>query len=559
MSKPLDPSQFAEQYLAAIVQNAEDAILSKDLNSIVTHWNPAAARIFGYAADEMIGQSIMRIVPPELAGEESEIVSRIRLGERLDHFETKRRRKDGTVIDVSLTVSPIRDGGGTIIGASKIARDITEKKILERRTAEALEETRKARRQAEVASRTKDEFLATISHELRTPLTAIMGWVRMLRSGMLSQDRIEQALEVIDRNVRSQAQLIEDLLDISRITMGKLRLDVRPVQPATVINAAVDALRFAAEARNIRVQTVLDSHAGPVAGDFERLQQVVWNLLSNAIKFTPKGGRVQMVLERVNSHIEIRISDNGRGIKPDFLPFIFERFSQAETGTTRLQGGLGMGLAISKAIVELHGGNITAFSEGEGKGSTFTVNIPVMPVNKQPASIERVHPSRGWTEISLECPPEISGLKVLVVDDDADTCEMLRFVLEQCGGVVTTVADAESAIEAFQATRPTIMISDIGLPEVDGYELLRRIRDEERQTGRKTPAVALTAFARIEDRVKALAAGYQMHVAKPVEPGELLTIVASLSGLMDHRNAISEEISGEADDYVSSCAAWNHL
>jgi len=534
MSKQTDPSPLAEQYLAAIVLNAEDAIVSKDLNSIVTSWNPAAARIFGYTADEMIGQSIMRIIPPELADEEHEIVSQIRRGERIDHFETTRRRKDGAVIDVSLTISPIRDGGGTIIGASKIARDITEKKILERRTAEALEETRKARRQAEVASRMKDEFLATISHELRTPLTAIMGWVRMLRSGLLSQDRVEQALEVIDRNVRSQAQLIEDLLDISRRTMGKLRLDVRSVQPATVINAAVDALRFAAEARDIRIQTVLDSHAGPVAGDFERLQQVVWNLLSNAIKFTPKNGRVQMVLERVNSHIEIRISDNGRGIKPDFLPFIFERFSQAETGTTRLQGGLGMGLAISKAIVELHGGNITAFSEGEGKGSTFTVSIPVMPVSKQSASIERVHP-RAWTEISLECPPEISGLKVLVVDDDADTCELIRFVLEQCGGVVTTVADAESAMEAFHATRPAIMISDIGLPEVDGYELLRRIREDERQTGRKTPAVALTAFARIEDRVKALAAGYQMHVAKPVEPGELLTIVASLSGLMDQR------------------------
>ena len=534
MSKQTDPSPLAEQYLAAIVLNAEDAIVSKDLNSIVTSWNPAAARIFGYTADEMIGQSTMRIIPPELADEEHEIVSQIRRGERIDHFETTRRRKDGAVIDVSLTISPIRDGGGAIIGASNITRDITEKKILERRTAEALEETRKARRQAEVASRMKDEFLATISHELRTPLTAIMGWVRMLRSGLLSQDRVEQALEVIDRNVRSQAQLIEDLLDISRITMGKLRLDVRPVQPATVINAAVDALRFAAEARNIRIQTVLDSHAGPVAGDFERLQQVVWNLLSNAIKFTPKNGRVQMVLERVNSHIEIRVSDNGRGIKPDFLPFIFERFSQAETGTTRLQGGLGMGLAISKAIVELHGGNITAFSEGEGKGSTFTVSIPVMPVSKQSASIERVHP-RAWTEISLECPPEISGLKVLVVDDDADTCELIRFVLEQCGGVVTTVADAESAMEAFHATRPAIMISDIGLPEVDGYELLRRIREDERQTGRKTPAVALTAFARIEDRVKALAAGYQMHVAKPVEPGELLTIVASLSGLMDQR------------------------
>src|SRR5262249_19308996 len=296
MSQPLDPSQLAEQYLAAIVQNADDAIVSKDLNSIVTSWNPAAVRIFGYTADEMIGQSIMRILPPELADEEHEIVKRIGRGERIDHFETKRRRRDGTDIDVSLTISPIRDSGGAIIGASNITREITERKILERRTAQALEETRKARRQAEVASRMKDEFLATISHELRTPLTAIMGWVRMLRSGILSQERVEQALEVIDRNVRSQAQLIEDLLDISRITMGKIRLDVRPVHPATVINAAVDSLRFAAEARNIRIQSVLDSHAGPVAGDFERLQQVVWNLLSNAIKFTPKGGRVQMVL-----------------------------------------------------------------------------------------------------------------------------------------------------------------------------------------------------------------------------------------------------------------------
>src|SRR6059036_3109940 len=413
MSKPpADLPQFAPQYLAAIVQNADDAIVSKDLDSIVTSWNPAAARIFGYTEDEMIGQSILRIVPLELAGEENEIVSRIRRGERIDHFETKRRRKDGTVIDVSLTISPIRDGGGTIIGASKIARDITEKKILERRTAEALEETRKARRQAEVASRMKDEFLATISHELRTPLTAIMGWVRMLRAGTLSQERVEQALEVIDRNVRSQAQLIEDLLDISRITMGKLRLDVRPVQPATVINAAVESLRFAADARRIRIQTVLDSHAGPVAGDFERLQQVVWNLLSNAIKFTPKGGRVQVVLERVNSHIEIRVADNGEGIKPEFLGFVFDRFSQVEAPTTRSYGGLGMGLAIAKAIVELHGGSIAVYSEGEGKGTTFTVSIPVMPVSREPVHLERVHP-KAWTEISVDCPPEIDRKSVV--------------------------------------------------------------------------------------------------------------------------------------------------
>jgi CheY-like chemotaxis protein/anti-sigma regulatory factor (Ser/Thr protein kinase) len=301
-----------------------------------------------------------------------------------------------------------------------------------------------------------------------------------------------------------------------------------------VITAAVESLTVAAEARRIRIQTVLDSHAGPISGDFERLQQVVWNLLSNAIKFTPKGGRVQVVLERVNSHIEIRVSDNGKGIGPEFLPLIFDRFSQAEAPTTRLHGGLGMGLAISKAITELHGGSIAASSEGEGKGTTFTVSIPVMAVNKDVIQTSRVHP-REWTEVSVECPPEISGLKVLVVDDDSDTCDMIRAVLEQCGGLVMTAVDAESALDAFHSWNPAVLISDIGLPEVDGYELVRRIRENEKSIGIKTPAVALTAFARIEDRVKALAAGYQMHVAKPVEPGELLTIVASLAGFLDRR------------------------
>ena len=527
-----DPSELAQQHLAAIVQDAEDAIISKNLESIVTSWNPAAERIFGYTAEEMIGQSILRIIPADLASEETDFINRIRKGERVVHHETRRLRKDGRTIHVSLTVSPIRDADGEIIGASKIARDITDKKILEQQAADALEDARRARYQAELASRAKDEFLAMVSHELRTPLTSVVGWVRMLRSGNLTPERIEQALEVIDRNVRSQAQLIEDLLDISRITMGKLRLDVRPVQPAAVINTAVESLRLAADARRIRIQTVLDSHAGPVAGDFERLQQVVWNLLSNAIKFTPKGGRVQVVLERVNSHIEIRVSDTGRGVKPEFLPFIFDRFSQSEPSTTRTHGGLGMGLAISKAIMELHGGTITAHSEGEGKGSTFAISIPIMPVNKQQLPLDRVHP-RAWTEISVECPPEISGLKILVVDDDSDTCDMIRAVLEQCGGQVHTATDADAALDAFSTWKPAVLISDIGLPEVDGYELLRRIREHEKHSGSRVPAVALTAFARIEDRVKALAAGYQMHVAKPVEPGELLAIVASLAGFMD--------------------------
>jgi PAS domain S-box-containing protein len=526
-----DPSQLAQQHLAAIVQDADDAIISKNLESIVTTWNPAAGRIFGYTAEEMIGQSILRIIPPDLASEETDFINRIRRGERVEHHETRRLRKDGKIIHVSLTVSPIRDADGEIIGASKIARDITEKKALEQQAAEALEDARRARQQAELASRMKDEFLAMVSHELRTPLTSVVGWVRLLRSGTLSPERVEQALEVIDRNIRSQAQLIEDLLDISRITMGKLRLDVRPVQPAAVINAAVESLRLAADARRIRIQTVLDSHAGPIAGDFERLQQVVWNLLSNAIKFTPKGGRAQVVLERVNSHIEIRVSDTGRGIKPEFLPFIFDRFSQAEASTTRTHSGLGMGLAISKAIVELHGGTLSVYSEGEGKGSTFAIGIPIMSVNKQELTLERVHP-KAWTEISVECPPEISGLRILVVDDDSDTCDMIRAVLEQCGGVVHTSMDADAALDAFRDWKPAVLISDIGLPGVDGYELLRRIRDYEKDAGTKIPAVALTAFARIEDRVKALAAGYQMHVAKPVEPGELLAIVASLAGFI---------------------------
>jgi PAS domain S-box-containing protein len=532
VERGVDPNQLSQQYLAAIVQNADDAIISKNLHSIVTSWNPAAERIFGYTAEEMIGQSITRLIPLELMSEEDHILGRIRSGDRIDHFETTRVRKDGGRIQISLTVSPIRDLEGTIIGASKIARDITEKKLLEQRAEQALEEARTAKQQAERANRLKDEFLATISHELRTPLTAIVGWVRMLRSGGVPPEKAEQALLVIDRNVRSQAQLIEDLLDISRITMGKLRLDVKPVQPTAVISAAVEALRFAAEMRDIRVQTVLDSHAGPVAGDFERLQQVVWNLLSNAIKFTPKGGRIQVVLERVNSHVEVRVSDNGKGIKADFLPFIFERFSQSEPSTTRLYGGIGMGLSIAKAITELHGGTITAFSDGEGKGTTFTVMLPVMSVSRQQSVVERVHP-KAWTEITLECPPEIAKLKVLVVDDDPDTCETVRAILERCSAVVETTMNAEGALDLFRSWAPDVVVSDIGLPEIDGYELIRRIRADERSAGTKTPAIALTAFARIEDRVKALAAGYQMHVAKPVEPGELLAIVASLAGFMD--------------------------
>ncbi|HEY2384511.1 MAG TPA: ATP-binding protein [Terriglobia bacterium] len=530
----LEQGEMAQFFLAAIVASADDGIISKTLDGTIRTWNEGAQRILGYTPQEIVGKPVYKLIPHHLYDEEREILLKISQGGHVSHFDTIRIAKDGRQLNVSLSISPIKDRQGNIIGASKILRDITERKRIEEERQAALNEARHARQEAEVASRVKDEFLATISHELRTPLTAVLGWVRMLRAGKLDPETSGRAMEVIDRNVRSQAQLIEDLLDISRITMGKLRLDVRPVQPASVISAAVESLRFAADARQTRIQTVLDSNAGPIVGDFERLQQVVWNLLSNAIKFTPKGGRVQVVLERVNSHIEIRVTDTGRGLKPEFLPYIFNRFSQAEAVTTRTHGGLGMGLAIAKAIVELHGGTITGTSEGEGKGATFTVHLPLMPISREfPA--ERAHPKAGWSEISLECPPEVAGLKVLAVDDDADTCDMIRTALEQCGAVVETAGSADAGFEAYKSFQPEVLISDVGMPEVDGYEFIRRVRDYERQTKRKVPAVALTAFARIEDRVKSLAAGYQMHVAKPVEPGELLTIVASLSGFIDRR------------------------
>jgi len=525
---------LSQYHLAAIVESAEDAIISKTLDGTIISWNEAAERVYGYPAMEIVGKHMGLLIPLDRPHEEEDILERIGRGERIDHFETERVRKGGERFHVSLTVSPIRDDEGKVVGVSHIARDITQQKEVEQQRLEALDEARKARQEAEFSNRVKDAFLARSSHELRTPLTAVLGWVRMLRAGKLDAAAETKALEVIDRNIRSQAQLVEDLLDISRITMGKLRLEVRPVQPANIITAVVESLLFAADARQIRIHTVLDSQAGPISGDFERLQQVVWNLLSNAIKFTPKGGRVQVVLERVNSHIEIRVTDTGRGIRPSFLPYIFERFSQADAVMTRTHGGLGMGLAIARAIMELHGGTITAASEGEGKGATFTVTIPLMPVARE-LSPSRIHPSAGWSEISMDCPPEIAGLRILAIDDDLDTCDMIRAVLEQCGGVVQTALNADKGFESFLEWKPEILISDIGLPDVDGYEFIRRIREYERPLGQKVPAVALTAFARIEDRVKSLAAGYQMHVAKPVEPGELLTIVASLSGFIDRR------------------------
>jgi signal transduction histidine kinase/CheY-like chemotaxis protein len=388
---------------------------------------------------------------------------------------------------------------------------------------------------AEAANRTKDEFLATMSHELRTPMTAILGWSQLLRSQTLGAADFERALEIVERNAQAQKKLIDDLLDISRIITGKLRLDVRPVDLAAVVTATVDALRPTAEAKAIRLQPLLDPQAGPVSGDPDRLQQVVWNLLSNAIKFTPKGGRVQVRLERINSHVEIVVSDSGRGISTEFLPHVFDRFRQADGTSTRKHGGLGLGLSIVRQLVELHGGTVGVESEGEGRGATFIVQLPLMVTSRQPdatGTLPRRHPTAGGDDLSFDCPPSLEGLRVLVVDDEADTRRLLRTVLERCGTEVTTAASAAEALESFLETKPDILISDIGMPEEDGYELIGKLRAAEANRGdnRRTPAIALTAYARVEDRVRALNAGFQVHVPKPIEPVELLAVVASLAG-----------------------------
>jgi PAS domain S-box-containing protein len=399
-----------------------------------------------------------------------------------------------------------------------------------RRAEQAIETQRAAREQAEQANRVKDEFLALVSHELRTPLNAILGWAQMLRKGREGDEDLQEGLSVIERNTRLQAQLVDDLLDLGRITSGKIRLDVQRVELSTVVDAALQTARPAADAKSIRLQSVLDPGV-VVSGDPGRLQQVFWNLINNAIKFTPKGGFVRVVVARVNSHVEVRVIDSGQGMKPEFIAHAFERFSQSDTAGTRKTRGLGLGLSIVKHLVEMHGGAVSASSEGEGKGSTFVVSLPLEVVRGGGEAVEpRVHPGPAITN----GPPSVvdlslAGVRVLVVDDERDAREMLQLLLTRFKAEVLTVASAAEALQATERFQPHVLVSDIGMPGVDGYELIRRIRMLGGGLG-NISAIALTAFARIDDRTRAMLAGYQMHLTKPVEPNELVVTVASLAG-----------------------------
>jgi signal transduction histidine kinase len=412
---------------------------------------------------------------------------------------------------------PVFDDAGGVEAIVVVAHDVTALAI--------------AKQEAEAANRLKDEFLATLSHELRTPLNAVLGYTQMLRSGVIATDRIPAILETVERNAKLQEQLVSDVLDVSRIVTGKLRLEIRPVNLAEVIQCAIDTVAPAAAAKGVRLQPALDHPGMPIAGDSQRLQQVVWNLLSNAVKFTPRDGRVQVRLQRVNSHVEISVSDTGEGIAPEFLPRLFQRFQQADGTFTRAHSGLGLGLAISRHLVEAHGGQIEAMSPGKGLGTTVRVELPLMIVHDHTvASPDRVHPSvdlNPSTDLNL---PDLANIRVLLVDDDVDALHMAQDALTAARSTVVAVSSAQQAMDALECATFDVLVLDIGMPEIDGYQLLARIRASGDAHRRTTPAAALTAYARSSDRTRSLKAGFQMHLSKPVHPTELAAAVLSLAG-----------------------------
>ena len=528
-------AEEAQGLLAAIVKSSEDAIITKDLDGIITTWNNGAQALFGYTAREVIGKPITILLAPERVNEESGILARLRQGEAMAYHETVGVRKDGSLVDIWATTSPIFDEQGAIIGASRIARDITERKRAAEEMEILLRREQDAREEAQAANHLKDEFLAIVSHEVRTPLNAIVGWMQLLRSGKLTSEQVEKALDTIDRNAAAQAEIIEELMDTSRIVSGSLRLNSKLVVLSSLIEAAVEIVSTAAEAKGIEIMMRTDSEAEPIWGDPARLQQVLWNLLLNAIKFTPKGGHIEVRLARTDSSAAITVKDDGEGIEPEFLPHVFERFRQAGASTSRAYGGLGLGLSIVRTIVEMHGGNVHANSKGKGLGAAFTVTLPILPLSDTPSG--ELRRAAMTSRASGERPvfvnhaevTRLDGLRVLVVDDDADTRELLRVALSNAGADVELSVSSSEALSTIKSRKPDCIVSDVGMPGEDGYELMKKVRALRKKDGGRIPAIALTGFAGPDHKVRANAAGYQVHISKPVALGELTSEIARLS------------------------------
>jgi PAS domain S-box-containing protein len=524
---------------------AAQGIITTDSELNVVEWNHWMEEHAEKRAAEVIGKSLLQLFP-ELTERRLDrhykwaLEGQVRvLSQALHGYLIAMPAVSGEhgyeQMQQAVRISPLRHDG-RVIGTLTIIEDVTERVAREAELQAQIEERSRllsseklARNDAERANRLKDEFLATISHELRNPLNAILGWAHMMRLGKLTAANTERAVETIYRNAKSQTQLVADLLDVSRIISGKLRLDVRTVDLVSIVTAAVDSIRPAADAKSIRLHSLLDPAAGPISGDADRLQQIVWNLLTNAVKFTPKGGRIQVKVQRINSHVEIVVSDSGVGINKEFLPYVFDRFRQADASTTRLHGGLGLG-SIVHQLVDLHGGAVRVHSEGEGQGATFTITLPFAGVVTTPQEPEAVHPTHSDEVLSLDGPPSLQGLRVLVVDDEQDTRELIQEVLKECGAEVITSNSVADALVAIEQHQPDILISDLGMPDEDGYSLISKIRALPAEEGGLIPAAALTAYARAEDRMRVLRSGFQFHLPKPVDSAELVTVVASLAG-----------------------------
>ena len=538
--QPVGPIVDAEIYQRLVREVRDYAIFMLDQKGLIRTWNAGAEHLTGYRPEDIIGHHCSCFYPEEdIRAKKPDKELEITLAKGRLENEGWRIRKDGSRFWANVITTALFDENRKHIGFAKVTRDLTERRIaeealraervdlekrVEERTAalakanldlaKANKEMARANDKLEKASRMKDEFLAVLSHELRTPLTSIYGWLSLLRSGKVEQADTMKALQVIERNVKAQTQLVDDLLNVSRIITGNLKIAPQWVDAASIVNAAVDAIRPAAKAKNISL-TVEAADSESLFADPDRLQQVVWNLLTNAVKFTGKNGEVRVKVARVASKIQITVSDTGQGIPPEFLPYVFDRFSQADASTTRRTGGLGLGLSIVRHIVELHGGTVIAHSEGTGQGTTMIIQIPIPAIRPRANSM----PSDARLA-SLE------GLKVMIVEDEEGTREMLEHALQSYGASVLVASSAAEALQQIAGKQPDVLISDIGLPNMDGYELLSRIRSEMPETLRDIPAVALTAFAAAEHIEKSRLAGYQAHVSKPVAIPDLISVVS---------------------------------
>jgi PAS domain S-box-containing protein len=508
----------ARAYAESLIKNAPDPVFVSDLEGKILQANDAVSHLFGFRQDEVVEQSVSRFLA---ADETREFVAALR--EVVEHGVSRNvplhpRSASGEVISTTLNASALRDAEGNVIGAIGILRDM-------RAYEQVLHDLEESRRELRDADQAKDRFLAVVSHELRTPLTAMLGWVRLLTTGMLDEATSARALPVIERNTKLLAQLIDDLLDVSGIVAGKLRLEVGPVDLVAVIESAIESVQALADAKSIGLKAVLDPSAGSIAGDPGRLQQVVWNLLANAIKFTPSRGRIDLRLERAGAHARLTVRDTGRGISPELLPHIFDRFRQDER--TRRHGGLGLGLAIVCHIVKLHEGTVRAESDGEDRGATLVVELPLP--GEDVASAQKPAAAYRRLDTASSRLINLARRRILVVDDDADARDLLAQILGQAGAVVTVAASADEALDVLRRWRPDVLVSDIGMPGDDGYVLIRKVRALGFEEGGQVRAVALTAYARSEDRVLALEAGFHTHIAKPVDPLELTALIAGLA------------------------------